>query len=93
MHERVYLLDCWRLDHVEAVRAKEVARHVLHVLPRAHVSTEEVLGSLNPLCHVVLLPRPGGASGRGHKRRVLRAAFRDHTRVASIAPALSRRRL
>jgi hypothetical protein len=59
-----------RLDHIEAVRAKEVARHVLHVLPGAHIAAKEVLGSLNPLCHAMLLPRRSGASGRGHERRV-----------------------
>ena len=66
----VYLLDCGSLDHVKAVCTKEVTRHILHVLPGAHVAAKEVLGSLNPLCHVMLLPRRSGASGRGHERRV-----------------------
>ena len=49
--EGVHLLDGRRLDHVKAVRAKEVARHVLHALPGAHVAAKEVLGALNLLSH------------------------------------------
>lgn len=55
MDEGVHLLDGRRLDHVEAVGAKQLARHVLHVLPGAHVAAVEVLGSLNLLSHPGLL--------------------------------------
>ena len=51
MDEGVDLLDGGGLDHIEAVRAKQLARHVLHVLPRAHVSAVQILGSLNLLSH------------------------------------------
>ena len=51
MYEGVHLLDRRRLDHVEAVRAKQFAGNVLHVLPGAHVAAEQVLGPLDPLCH------------------------------------------
>ena len=53
--EGVQLLEGRRLDHVKAVRAKHLARNVLHALPSAHVSADEVFGSLNLLRHVRLL--------------------------------------
>ena len=47
----VHLLDSRRLYHVEAVRAKELACRILHVLPTTHVAAIQVLCSLDPLRH------------------------------------------
>ena len=56
MDKGIDLLDGRRLDHIEAIGAEEVACDILHMLPAAHVSAIEVLGTLNLLCHQRLLP-------------------------------------
>ena len=76
--EGVDLLDGGGLDHVEAVRAKQLARHVLHVLPGAHVAAVEVLGSLNLLSHVA---RPFDV------QRSPRQALISTREVYTVAPA------
>ena len=51
VHEGRHLLDGGRLDHVEPVGAKHIARTILHTLPRTHVFAVQILGPLNPLSH------------------------------------------
>ena len=64
MDEGVHLLERRRLDHVEAVCPEELASHVLHVLPGAHVPAVQVLGTLDLLCHGGTSPRAFSANSR-----------------------------
>ena len=50
MHKDINLLDSGSLDRLEAIRLKHAGGNLLHMLPRAHLATDQILSTFCLLC-------------------------------------------